>query len=107
MPLFKTKKEIFDWIKNGQKTVDIRKGKAWKGETAIFQWGPHILRLRIIKKEEGALTQVLRTDNYKAVIPTANSLNEAIDYLQGLYGTTDRTFTAYYLEHVQRKKRDY
>jgi len=98
MPLFKTKKQFFKWIKSGLKTIEIRKGKAWKGNKAIFQSGPHILRLQIIKKEEGKLAEILRRDNYNAVIPAANSIEEAMEYFKKLYGTTEGIFTAYYLE---------
>jgi len=43
MPLFKTKRGVFNWIKIGQKTIDIRKGEAWKGDTAVIQCGFDIL----------------------------------------------------------------
>lgn len=33
------KKEVFEWIKNGQKTIELRKGKAKKGDEAVFQRG--------------------------------------------------------------------
>jgi hypothetical protein len=31
MPLFMVKEEVFQWIKTGQKIVEIRKGKAKRG----------------------------------------------------------------------------
>jgi hypothetical protein len=34
----------------------------------------------MVKKEEGSLTDVLREDNYKNIIPSANTLEEAINY---------------------------
>ena len=40
-----------------------------------------IFRRKIIKKEEGTLTEVLGQDNYRKIVPIANSLEEAIDYL--------------------------
>lgn len=35
---------------------------------------------KIIKREQGNLTDVLRQDNYKNIIPSANALKEAINY---------------------------
>jgi len=43
---------------------------------------------------EGNLTDVLREDNYKNLISSANTLQEAINYIKKLYGTTERIFTA-------------
>lgn len=97
MPLFKTKREVFNWIKTGQKTIDIRKGEAWKGDTAVVQCGLGLLRLPITKKETGKLTELVRQDNYKTIIPTATSLEKALEYLRQFYGETDGAFTAYHL----------
>jgi ASC-1-like (ASCH) protein len=47
------KKEVFEWIKTGQKKIELRKGKAKSGEQAAFQCGKRILRGRIVKKDEG------------------------------------------------------
>ena len=43
MPLFMVKKEVFEWIINKQKTIELRKGKAKKGEEAVFQCGRRIV----------------------------------------------------------------
>jgi ASC-1-like (ASCH) protein len=53
--------------------------------------------LPIIKRQTGKLSEIVTKDNYRAVIPTANSLEEALKYLRQLYGKTDGVFTAYYL----------
>ena len=97
LPLFFAKKEVFEWLVQHKKTIDIRKGNPKPGEIAIFQSGPHILRLKISKKEYGMLTEILRLDNFKAVIPSAVALGDAVDYLRRLYGVYDGVFTAYYL----------
>jgi len=55
-------KEVFEWIRTGQKTIELRKGKAMKGDLAVFQCGRNILRRKIVKKEEDNLTDVLRKD---------------------------------------------
>jgi len=57
------KKEVFEWIINKQKSIELRRGKAKKGDVAVFQCGRNILRRKIIKKEEGKLTDVLREKN--------------------------------------------
>lgn len=104
MPLFKTKRNAFNWIKNGQKTIDVRKGKAWRGNIAVIQCGTDILRLPITRKETGEITQIVREDNYKAIIPTAKSLEEVIEYLKIMYKNLDGTFTAYYLKVEEGEK---
>ena len=94
-PLFMVKKEVFEWIKTGKKTIELRKGKAKAGDQAVFQCGSKILRGKIIRKEEGSLPRLLQSLNFKEIIPTANSVREAKAYIEKLYETTDGTFTAY------------
>jgi len=89
------KKEVFEWIKTGKKTIELRKGKAKSGDQAVFQCGRNILRAKIIRKDEGNLQTLLQSLNFKQIIPTANSAEEAKAYVKKLYGTTDGTFTAY------------
>jgi len=89
------KKEAFEWIKTGQKTIELRKGKAKSGDHAVFQCGGNILRGKIVRTHEGSLPTLLQSLNFKQIIPTANSLQEATTYIKKLYGTTDGTFTAY------------
>ena len=98
MPLLYARKEVFEWLKQGKKTIDIRKGKPQNGEFAVFQSGPGVLRLRIVKKESGPLLEVLRLDNFKSVIPSAVEFGDAVGYLRGIYGVCDGVFTAYYVE---------
>jgi hypothetical protein len=97
MPLFQAKKEVYTWIKDGKKTIDVRKGNARKGSTAVIQSGAYHLRLPIVKKETGKLTDVIRSDNYQQIIPSAENLKAALDYLFDLYGADSGIFTAYYL----------
>jgi ASC-1-like (ASCH) protein len=98
MPLLYARKEVFKWIKQGKKTIDIRKGTPKKGEIAVFQSGPYNLKFRIVKVECGLLVEVLRLDNYLLVIPSSRCLSEAVDYLRGIYGDCDGVFSAYYVE---------
>ena len=89
------KKEVFEWIRTGRKTIELRKGKAKSGDQAVFQCGRNILKGEIIRKEEGSLSTLLQSLNFKEIIPTANSVEDAESYIRKLYGTTDGTFTAY------------
>ena len=102
MPLFMAKKEVFGWLKAGTKTIDVRKGGAWKGEVAVFQSGANYLELPIVKKETGKLTQIIRADNYRQIIPIAENLQAALSYLENLYGEDDALFTAYYLSKQKK-----
>jgi ASC-1-like (ASCH) protein len=94
-PLFMVKKEVFEWIKAGKKTIELRKGKAKAGEQAVFQCGRNILRGKIVRRDEGNLQTLLQSLNFKQIIPTAHSIEEATAYIKKLYRTTDGTFTAY------------
>jgi ASC-1-like (ASCH) protein len=102
LPLFMAKKEVFEWLKEGTKTIDIRKGNARHGDTAVFESGANCLEFLIIRKETGPLTEVIRQDNFRSVIPTAKTIEEALSYLRRLYAVNDGVFTAYHL--AQPKK---
>ena len=80
------KKEVFQWLSQVQKTIDVRKGNPKLGEIAVFQSGSNILRLKIVKTECGQLTDILRLDNFKAVIPSTAGLGDAIGCLSGFMG---------------------
>jgi len=80
MPLFLVKKEVFEWIRTGQKNIELRRGKAKKGDVAVFQRGRNILRGIIVKKEEGSLTDILREDNCKNIIPIGVSQQTASEF---------------------------
>jgi ASC-1-like (ASCH) protein len=89
------KKEVFEWIQTGKKTIALRKGKAKSGDQAVFQCGRNILRGKIVRKDEEKLQTLLQSLNFKQIIPTAHSIEEAEAYIKKLYGKTDGTFTAY------------
>jgi ASC-1-like (ASCH) protein len=96
------KKEVFQWLKEGTKTIDVRKGHARHGDTAVFQSGANCLEFLIIRKETGLLTEVIRQDNFQLVIPTAKTMEDALCYLRRLYAVNDGFFTACHL--AQPKK---
>jgi hypothetical protein len=69
------KKSLND--KSGQKTIELRK----KQNTVIMQScnaERTLLRGILPRKRNASLTDALRQDNYKNIIPIAQSLEEAI-----------------------------
>ena len=96
-PLLSAKKEVFTWVKDGKKTIDVRRGRPRGGDIAVFQSGRNHFRLLIVKRETGKLTEVVREDNYKQIIPSAASLGDALNYIVNLYEADSGVFTAYYL----------
>ena len=101
MPVFRTKKEAFEWLSTGKKTVDIRKGKPVLGGVAVYLSGRNVLRMKIVNAQTGELREVVRLDNYKVVIPTAVNLDEAVIYVQSLYPEYVGVFTAYYIAPLE------
>jgi len=93
-------KRVFEWIRTGQKTIELRNWNR-RGDKATFLCGRGVARGRIVKRERGELTKVLGEDNFKKVIPIANSLKDALDYVRKLYGTTEGTFTAFHFQKVE------
>lgn len=103
MPLFSAKKEVYHWLKEGKKTIDVRKGNPRSGSMAIFQSGGNYLRFFIVKTETGKLHEVIRADNYLQVIPPAENLEAARNYLRGIYDAYDGLFTAYHLAQLPKQ----
>ena len=101
MPLFRTKKEAFEWLKSSKKTIDVRKGNPRGGKVAVYLSGRKVLRMRIIKIETGRLGEVVRSDNFRLVIPSAVVIDDAFAYLRGLYDVYDGVFTAYYIVRLE------
>lgn len=97
LPVFRTKKEAFEWLKSGQKTIDVRKGGPWRGETAVYMSGRKVLRMKIKRREMGKLEEVVRSDNYRLVVPSAVTVECAVAYLRQFYDDYDGVFTAYYV----------
>jgi ASC-1-like (ASCH) protein len=98
-PAFTVRKELFAWIKEGKKTIELRKGNPSRGDFAVFLSGRNYVRLSIVKKETGTLSEVIRQDNYRQIIPSAEKLEDALKFLKDLYKTGEGTFTAYYIEN--------
>ena len=47
--LFMVKKEVFEWIRTGQKNIELRRGKAKKGDVAVFQCGRNLRAMPIYR----------------------------------------------------------
>ena len=99
MPLFLAKKEVFEWLAHGQKTIDIRKGNPKPGEIAVFQSGPQYVAVEDC--EDGIVGGFRRFCVWtilKLLFLRLCELGDAVDYLQRIYGVCDGVFTAYYVE---------
>jgi ASC-1-like (ASCH) protein len=98
MPVFFTKKEYFQAIQQGKKTIDIRKGRPQQGGTAVFLSGPQTARMKIERRETGKLAEIVREDNFRLIVPWAGSLADVFSILQGFYGEdVEGDFTAYHV----------
>ena len=103
MPLLLTKREYFDWIRSGTKTIDLRRGLARKGKVAVFMCGRETVRKRIAKAVEGPITGLVNEETYRRIVPDAPSLGGALERIRALYGNVEGTFVAYYLEPLPEK----
>jgi ASC-1-like (ASCH) protein len=96
MPAFLTKKQVYDWITAGEKTIELRSGKSLNGGTITFLSGRRqTVKARILKKREGKLPEVLNAETYTKIVPTAKSLDEAVAFMKQIYDSTDGVFTTY------------
>ncbi len=95
------RKEVFKWLKEGKKTIEVRKGTPFNGDIAVFQCGPNVFRLKIEKRESGQLLDMLRIDNFRLVVPSASEFDDAVRYLQKIYLGYDGVFTAYHLVSLE------
>ena len=59
-----------------------RRPSEWK-RSLFSSLALNCLQLSIVKKETGTLTEVITQENFRSIIPSANNLRDAIDYLQG------------------------
>ena len=104
---FKSKKRSFRMDQNGKENYRHTQRLRREGDTAYIQSGKDHLKLRIVRKEYGKLEEVITQQNYKLVIPTAKTVQDAIDYLQDIYGKQyGGTYTAYYLEKPKKEPAD-
>ena len=98
MPTLLAKKEVFLWLKERRKTIDIRRGNPRRGDRMVFISGPHRLEMRVVSTQSGKLSDLVREDNFRQVIPSAVTLGDAFVYLGRIFGSVDGVFTAYTVE---------
>ncbi len=99
LPVFRIRKEPFEWIVTGKKNVELRRGKAKRGDSAIFLNGKNrTIRAKIIKRQEGRLGELLNSSSFRNIVPTARSLEEAMEYVTRIYPSAEGIFTAYEIE---------
>jgi ASC-1-like (ASCH) protein len=96
MPAFLTKKQVFEWIRTGEKTIELRSGKCLNGDKIAFLNGQRqCVKGRILRKREGRFEDVLNADTFRKIVPTAKSLDEARAFVKQIYPLVNGTFTAY------------
>jgi ASC-1-like (ASCH) protein len=96
MPTFLTKKRVYEWIRSGEKTIELRSGKPVNGDNITFLNGRRqTVRARVLRKQEGKLEDVLNAVTYRKIVPTAKSLDEAFAFVKEIYPLANGTFTTY------------
>ncbi len=97
------KKEVLNWLTEGKKTIDVRKGNPRSTDsTVVFRSGPHQVTATVTKTVTGKLCEVITEANYRQVIPPAQKLQDAYNYLNRLYPDCEDVYTAYYLEKIRK-----
>ena len=96
MPAFLTKRQVFEWIRSGEKTIELRSGKSLDGENITFISGRgQTVKARILRKQEGKLEDLLNLATFRKIVPTAKSLDEALAFVRAIYPLSNATFTTY------------
>ena len=96
MPSFSVRTQVYEWIKAGKKTIEIRKGKQRKGATIKFLSGRNqSIKGTILRKCEGKLEDVLNVDTYRKIVPTASNVDDALTFVKDIYPIADGPFTTY------------
>ena len=96
MPSFSVRTQVYEWIKVGEKTIEIRKGKQRKGATITFLSGRNqSIKGTILRKCEGKLEDVLNVDTYRKIVPAASNVDDALTFVKDIYPIADGPFTTY------------
>lgn len=93
--MFLIKKKYFKAIKNGLKTVDLRKlTKAREnikpGDEAVFVCGRDVLRKEIQKITKGSLEKITKKIDFKEIVPWAKSKQDFVDSIREIYPEEER-----------------
>ena len=96
MPSFSITTQVYEWIRAGEKTIEIRKGKQRKGEIITFLSGrKQSMKGAVIRICEGKLEDVLNVDTYRKIVPTASNVDDALTFVKDIYPIADGPFTTY------------
>jgi len=96
MPVFRTKKQVYQWIKRGEKTIELRSGKSLNGDNITFLSGRgQTIKARILRRQEGKLEDLLNAATFRKIVPSAKSLDEALTFVREIYPLADGMFTTY------------
>ncbi len=103
MPLFPVKKQVFEWIRENKKTIEIREGKSKRGGEAVFRSGRNVVRRKISETREGRLRYLLLNYGFKKIVPTVHTLEEALRFFETLGHDINGIFSAYVLVDEELK----
>jgi ASC-1-like (ASCH) protein len=96
VPVFRIKKQVYNWIKSGEKTIELRRGISRHGDSILFLGGRgESIKVHILKKQEGKLEDLLNRTTYSKIVPPAKNLDEAFEFIKNIYPFTEGTFTTY------------
>lgn len=96
MPLFRVYKDIFENIKDGSKNIEVR-NRLLRGAEAVFLCGREVVRKQIVKTEEFSLDGSFLLENWKNIVPKAQSVEEARERLLKIF-PRGKKFYAYFIK---------
>ncbi len=96
MPLFRVYKDIFQCIKDGSKTIEVRT-RMLRGEDAVFLCGKEVVRKHIIATKEFSLNDGFLSQNWEKIVPTAENEEAARKRLLDIF-PNETKFYAYFIE---------
>jgi ASC-1-like (ASCH) protein len=106
LPVFRVRKEPFNWILTGKKTVELRRGKIKRGDYAVFLTGrSQPLKVKITRKQEGTIEELINISTFRSIVPTAPNPDGAIEYIRKIYSSLEGTFAAYEIETPEDRSR--
>ena len=95
MPLFRMYKDIFECIKDGSKTIEVR-NRLLKGDEAVFLCGKQVIRKHITETKQFDLDDNFLSQNWKKIVPTAENGEAARRRLLEIF-PNETKFYAYFI----------
>ena len=96
MPLLRVYKDIFENIKDGTKTIEVR-NRLIRGDEAVFLCGRNVVRKRITGTKEFLIDDGFLLQNWKSIMPKAQDLESARNRLLEIFPNNNK-FYAYFIE---------